>query len=256
MWEIHPLDLGTATLKHSLLVAETADVDGYITAPSIAWLLMDRTKKQTVLVDAGPCAKYEWGVRYHNGFFRNSNQNLREQLKVYNLSPEDIDCVILTHLHWDHAYGVLELPNAQVILQKEELRYAIDPLEKDRVVYEVSIKDRLPFFFQFYHRMKTVEGDFELFDGLWLVTLPGHTPGSQGVLVETINGKFLIAGDIIGRKENWERKLLSGIAHNKEDYLKSFEKIESLSAQVLPSHDYSAWNLLGEENEYQIESRN
>ena len=35
---------------------------------------------------------------------------------------------ILTHLHWDHAYGVLELPKAKVIVQKEELKYACLPI--------------------------------------------------------------------------------------------------------------------------------
>ncbi|MDA8228253.1 MAG: hypothetical protein M0T74_11265 [Desulfitobacterium hafniense] len=38
---------------------------------------------------------------------------------------------MLTHLHWDHAYGVLKLPNAEVIVQSDELRYAIDPLPVD-----------------------------------------------------------------------------------------------------------------------------
>lgn len=253
-WKIYPLDLGTAQLKRSLLLADESDrKDERVASPSTAWLLEQVATQETILVDAGPCEEYEWGVRYHNGFLRNESQNIPAQLASYGFIPEQISMILLTHLHWDHAYGVLEVPDAQVIVQRDEFHYAIDPLPKDAAVYEVSISTQLPFFLHFYQRMKLVSGDLEIRPGINLVTLPGHTPGSQGVLVETLNGPFLIAGDLIGTKENWEKKISGGIVYSAEAYQQSFEKIGHMHAEVLPSHDYRAWEMLGFQPPIEIE---
>ena len=75
-----------------------------------------------------------------------------------------------------------------------------------------------------------------------MVSLPGHTPGSQGVLVDTDAGRFLLAGDTIDTYENWEGNehtdhIPSGVHTDLFQYFDSFRRIEELDCEVIPSHD-------------------
>lgn len=160
---------------------------------------------------------------------------------MYNSSIEKIDTIILTHLHWDHAYGVFEVPNAQIIVQKKELLYAIDPFPCDRVIYELNLKFQIPYFLKFFNRIMMIDGDYQILEGLSVIQLPGHSPGSQGVIVETAVGKIVIAGDLINLFQNWEENLPCGIITSKKDWYNSLNKLKKINAVVLPSHDYAVF---------------
>lgn len=72
--------------------------------------------------------------------------------------------------------------------------------------------------------------------------LPGHTPGSQGVLVRADNARYLIAGDCVSCYDNWLgddhlRHIPADGFTNLHHYMDSFEKIEDLDCVVIPSHD-------------------
>lgn len=202
-----------------------------------------------MMVDAGPAADTAWGSRHHNPVTRSAEQQLEAALEKYHTHVEEIETVILTHLHWDHAYGVLKLPNAKVIVQKEELRYAVCPLPVDAKHYEVHIKEQLPFFFQFFHQIETVKGDVTIEDGIDVIALPGHSPGSQGVVIYTKTAKYIIAGDLINAVENWEKRLPGGLYGSLEDCYASFEKIAAQNAIVIPSHDYAVFECLSKKVE-------
>ncbi len=90
--------------------------------------------------------------------------------------------------------------------------------------------------------MVAVEGDTNLVPGIDLITLPGHTPGFQGVLVNTAGGRYLIAGDTLNFFENWEGKgffehIAPGIHYNVADCYQTFAKIKKIGAHILPGHD-------------------
>ena len=78
--------------------------------------------------------------------------------------------------------------------------------------------------------------------GIRVVHLPGHTPGSQAVVVETSEGPLVIAGDAVPLYENWEgdeilEHIPSGIYSKLEDYYHSVKRLKSLEARILPGHD-------------------
>ena len=77
-----------------------------------------------------------------------------------------------------------------------------------------------------------------------MITLPGHSPGSQGVVADTEKGKFIMAGDLINTVENWETRIPSGIYGNMQDSLDSLDKMEQYDAVVLPSHDFAAFDMV------------
>lgn len=93
-----------------------------------------------------------------------------------------------------------------------------------------------------FGRMLGRDGDYELVPGVQVVTLPGHTPGSQGVLVQAVSTRYLIAGDCVSCYANWEgdasvAHIPSGSFTNLDDYFHSFDKIEGFDCDVIPSHD-------------------
>ncbi len=161
------------------------------------------TKK--IVVDTGP-PDMERTLKYHPYAKTDENrpdQNMVSQLAKAGVKPEEIDLVILTHLHWDHVGDVSKFSNAQFICSKEELRFALDPLPCLYVAYEALQIGMQPEYLKIIDRMKTVEMEqTEILDGISVIPLPGHSPGSIGVVVETEKGPYVITGDAVPKYGN------------------------------------------------------
>ncbi|KJS81878.1 MAG: hypothetical protein JM58_16085 [Peptococcaceae bacterium BICA1-8] len=244
MWKITPLNLGVLTVKKSGLIFGNKSNES-LKVPCIGWLLTNNTGKK-VIIDTGPSDDEVWGTKYHNPLKKHYDQRLEVALLKHGINADEINLCILTHLHWDHAYGALKLPNAKIIVQREELRYAVDPFPPDWKHYEKNFEEKSPFFLKFFHQIETVNGDCEIEKGMKLIHLPGHSPGSQGILVTTNQGEFLIVGDLINIMESWEcnPKLPPGIFYSLEDCYSSFNKIDKLGVTILSGHDWRAFNML------------
>lgn len=245
MWKIIPLHVGTLTnISGSLIMKRGAKSNPgeLVQVPHIAWLLEDSSRNRRILVDTGSDGNNERNARLHNPIDRSKGKHIVAALEERGLQPGDIDAIILTHLHWDHAQAVTDLPpSLPVICQKKELLFAVSPYPTDASMYEVNAKDQLPYFLQFYHQYDLVDGEERIEPGLSVVPLPGHSSGSQGVVVETKDGPFVIAGDLINIRQNWETKTPAGIFNDIDAYFKSFARLEALEKQgsiILPAHDF------------------
>ncbi len=207
--------------------------------------------KKKIVVDTGP-PDMERTLKYHPYAKTDPNrpdQNMVSQLAKAGVKPEEIDLVILTHLHWDHVGDVAKFPNAEFIVSKEELRFALDPLPCLYVAYEALQLGMQPEFLKVIERIKTVEmKQKEILDGISVVPLPGHSPGSIGVVVETEKGPYVITGDAVPKYGNLEGApeerlpyLMSGIYTDMMAMWKSFELIDEIVnhdySRVIPGHD-------------------
>ena len=85
--------------------------------------------------------------------------------------------------------------------------------------------------------MRVVDGDAEVAPGISLALLPGHTPGIQGVRVETEEGVYLIASDTYPLYENYEKMSPSGIHVDLKEWFASYEKTKKICDFILPGHD-------------------
>jgi glyoxylase-like metal-dependent hydrolase (beta-lactamase superfamily II) len=85
--------------------------------------------------------------------------------------------------------------------------------------------------------MRPLDGDHVIAPGLTAVDLGGHTPGSQGVLVETARGRCLIAGDAVPTYENLRDDVPTGWYVDLRRTHATMRRIRELQAVVLPSHD-------------------
>ncbi|MCX5819791.1 MAG: N-acyl homoserine lactonase family protein [Deltaproteobacteria bacterium] len=245
MWKIIPLDLGIIEVARSSNIMKADYHAGEkVNNISIAWLLVSADDGRKVMIDTGPIEDEAWSREYHVPSIRErDDQRLVPALRKHGVSPQEIGKVILTHLHWDHAYGVDKLPNAKVYVQSKEIRHAVNPGPLDARIYETKIKVKIPFFLKYYNQMEIIDGDVAIDDGISTVLLPGHSPGSQGVLIDTPQGRFLIAGDLINTIENWESRLPCGLHTDLQACFDSFAKIETIGAKILPSHDNLAFEI-------------
>ena len=111
-----------------------------------------------------------------------------EGLAKWGLKPEDIDIIIMTHLHWDHIMGTAKCKNARIIVQEEEWRGAYHHHE----IFDFAYAPR--WYYEGMRNLEFVRGDVELMPGLRLIFSPGHTPGGQSVAVNTKKGWYVICG--------------------------------------------------------------
>jgi len=194
-----------------------------------------------IIVDTGP-PDAETVRRLHgHRLLRDEDEHPAAALEKLGVDPAEVRMVINTHLHWDHSSNNDLFPNAEIVVQRAEIEYASDPVVWHNVMFE-RVPGVVSPWRRTEDRIRIVDGDTDVADGVRVVTLPGHTPGSQGVLVQGSDRRFLLAGDCVNAYANWEgddtvAHIPSGLYTNILDYADSFDKIESLDCEVIPSHD-------------------
>ena len=152
-----------------------------ITLAARALLLVDGSRK--ILIDNGNGWKF---TPKQVDIYRldMSQYDLNQSLALCDLTRHDITDVILTHLHFDHAGGstmrvdgrlVPTFPNARYYVQKAHWEQAMNPTEKDRGSFMPD--DYLPL--EEHRVLEFVDGEADLFPGISLMVMNGHTTAQQ-----------------------------------------------------------------------------
>ena len=142
----------------------------------------------TAVVESGIGEK--WDARTREIYAIEERPALVEELAAKGVRAEEIDALILSHLHFDHAGGatrrdggrcVPTFPNATLYVQEAELAHARSPNERDRASY--APEDWEPY--AEAGRLETIVGEREVRPGLTVEPLPGHSSGMQAVRIES-----------------------------------------------------------------------
>ncbi len=236
MYNIIPLNVGTfeALPKQTCMYRMYREVT--YEAPCIMWYIAGT--KDHIVVDLGPPDPAQ--VLKNRGFVmqRTNKQQPLSALNAVGVDPGDVKTVIVTHLHWDHAWGFHLFENARFIIQRKEMAYAIAPLPCHRALYYEKNLGK-PQFVDFLERITVIDGDYRVEPGVDAIFIPSHSPGFQGISVATEKGNYFIAGDAVGLYECWESvpHIPSGIFNNLDEYYRSMDKIAQIADHVLPGHD-------------------
>ncbi|OBF33424.1 MBL fold metallo-hydrolase [Mycolicibacterium peregrinum] len=167
------------------------------------------------------------------------------------LDENHVDFALPTHLHWDHICGLLDLPAMPVHIHQPELDWATSgPVAPAGGVRDSLQHRTITTFALDGPPILTFERSHDLFgDGaVQLVDLPGHTPGSIGLLLNTAGGWVLLAGDAawhsLGVEHIRQKPSYPGVFAD-EDREASFRTLHRLHAvrdqvRIVPTHDHTA----------------
>ena len=198
------------------------------------WIL--RSGERVIMVDTG----YDQPEADRRG--RPILQDPREALRPLGLTPEDIDTIIVTHLHYDHAGGLHLFPRAQLVMQAAEMAYATGPCMCHQALQMPFSADHICTAVQRLYAGKVVfhDGDGQVADGVTVHCIGGHSRGLQAVRVRTKAGWLVLASDAAHFYENmWARKLFP-IVVDAEQMLNGFDRLDALASHrdlIVPGHD-------------------
>lgn len=158
--------------------------------------------KHRIMVDAG--IGDGWNEKFVDIYgVDHSRDTMENSLARINLSTDDITDVILTHLHFDHAGGATSVerdgsikptfPNATYYVQKKHYEWAVRPSEKDQASF---VKEKYVPLYQ-RGKLKLLEGESELFPGIFMKLSDGHTIAQQNVLITDGENTLYHPGDMI-----------------------------------------------------------
>lgn len=140
-------------------------------------------------------------------------------LKEENLSPDDIDIVILTHLHLDHVVNTYLFNNAKVYCKFRGDYQGQFHLPSKGALEHTNINDGI-----------------KLADDVEFMLTPGHSEDMVSVIVDTDHGKYVIAGDAIPDESFMDIKQEPKYVSDQNAFNKSREKILKIADQVVPGH--------------------
>lgn len=236
-WSIKALDTGTSVVEGSVLTY-LRHCGEPVSIPRVMWVLEGRT---TIVVDTSVNPLRKPNEFMGESFERSQDQIPENALKAAGVAPKDVEWVILTHLHWDHAGNCDLFPEARIVVQEAELRYAIAPGRFFRRGY-LSPESGWPLPPSYIvPNLTTVRGVYEVAPGVTVVPVPGHTPGSQAVIVHTASGPYCITGDAMMTYDNIESDVPPGYHTDVDAAMDSLDLIRARSSLLLPSHDYAVF---------------
>lgn len=205
-------------------------------APITYYVWLIRNADRVILLDTG----FNAAAARKRGreFLRCPTEGLRR----LGVAPEDIETVVISHLHYDHAGNLDLFPNAEFILQDAEMRHATGrhmrhgylraPFELSDVLAMVT--------HNFAGRVRFVDGDKALEPGIGLYHLPGHSLGLQAMTVETARGRLCLAADALHFFDNLRLGSPFAVSMHLGKALDAQERALELAGdwdRLIPGHD-------------------
>lgn len=161
---------------------------------------------------------------------------LYDALRERQLTPDDIDAVVLTHLHFDHAINARFFRTARVYVTKAEYDFAVWSARQHPHAdpYTVDDPDAL------LGPLKTelVDDELEIAPDVTLFRSPGHTPGMLSVLARTPEGRVAIVSDAAKSvSELITKQVFPSAAVDNAQATRSIERFLSSADWIIPGHD-------------------
>lgn len=196
-----------------------------------------KNKEHTIIVDTG--------VTPYLAKKRNLPNYVKPTtlLSSLDIKAEEIQHVIITHLHWDHAGGVSLFPHATYYLHHQEYNFwikdevALTPAfqwlyDSDSIQY---LKNR-----EKEGKLILIEKEQEILPGVELIFAPGHSPALMAVAVNTKKGTAVLGSDAGYVFKNYQENWPSDVTFNMADEIKSIQKLREKASSpelLFPGHD-------------------
>jgi glyoxylase-like metal-dependent hydrolase (beta-lactamase superfamily II) len=168
---------------------------------------------------------------------------LEGQLAAHGLRLGDVTLVGNCHLHFDHAGGNAKFPGVPILAQR--LEHEAAAAEEDYTIPGIADFPGAAY--------QLLDGDAPVWEGVTVVPSPGHTEGHQSLVVETRQGRVVLAGQSFTYASEFARARLSqelrhaGYEPDAEDdafadYPSWMDVVQALDPwRVLFAHDVASW---------------
>ena len=200
------------------------------------WLLWDTGVPESALNNPKGWSTLPKLIVYH------LDKTITGQLAEIGLKASDITYVALSHTHGDHIGNVSLFPDSTVLMQRAEYDWISSPDGTNQNVNELKALARK--LLGTPKHLQLLDGDTDVFgDGsVTLVSTPGHTPGSQSLLVHLKNSGFIIlSGDVVHLEENFEKNRVPSLNTDKAASIASMDKVRRMiatyGAKLFINHD-------------------
>ena len=231
---IKPIPITKATTDKSVMTY-LMNFNKPLEIVTYAWAIDGGERR--ILVDTGCLAEQQTA----SGFPSKQIQLLEEGLEKIGWNVDDIDTVILTHLHLDHFANAEKFSRSNFIIQKREYEAATHPHPAYKHLYATELIRET------FKRLNVryIDGDQKIAEGISVMVTPGHTPGGQTVLVNTAKGVAAITGFCCirenieppkGLRDNFQ-VLVPGIHTDIVKLYESMMKVKRRAEIIIPIHD-------------------
>jgi N-acyl homoserine lactone hydrolase len=203
-------------------------------------------------VEADPAANL--GRLFAMAPYRMPNGDLPSQLRDRGVDPKSVKTVVMTHLHYDHASGIAEFPNATFVLSEREWEAA-------STVPRPALHGYRHAHFDYFFDYRTLDFDGPLIDSyasfgrtfdllgdgsVRLAFTPGHTAGHVSVIARLREHDFVIAGDAVYTRAQLHGETRPPRPEDLHQWRRSQRELQRFaegypSAVIVPGHDADAW---------------
>jgi glyoxylase-like metal-dependent hydrolase (beta-lactamase superfamily II) len=156
-----------------------------------------KLRDQVVLIDSGTGGHPVYGE---------GNGRLFESMAAAGLDPKAVKTILISHLHGDHIYGLMNnetnaqvFPNAEIVVPAAELKWWTRPgVESiDLGPTRKGLAQRIQATVATWKNVRPFDGEPELLPGVRAIEAPGHSPGMVAHLVSSGGKQFLVAADVV-----------------------------------------------------------
>ncbi|MBT4490361.1 MAG: N-acyl homoserine lactonase family protein [Rhodospirillaceae bacterium] len=198
------------------------------------WVI--RNSQRTVVLDIG--FSQAEGERRGRNFLRCPTDGM----KLIGVDADAVEGVIISHMHYDHVGNLDLFPKAKFHIQDEEMSFVTG-----RAMTHLSMRGS--FVLSEVVQMLTAvygdrvifhDGDEEIFPGVWVHHMPGHTRGLQSVRVHTKRGWIILASDAAHYYESLTDGTPFLLHENMFQMLEGFRRLRKLVSSgehIVPGHD-------------------
>lgn len=234
VYEAYAIKYGDRVGSRGTIFVHGDPHDAPLAMDYFVWVI--RNEERTVIVDVG-YGQAE-GERRGRSFLRCPTDGMR----LVGADPDTVEDVVITHMHYDHAGNLALFPKANFHIQDEEMSFVTGRAMTHKALRHSFVLDDVVQMVAMLYGDRVVfhDGDEELYPGIELYHVPGHTRGLQCVRVHTKRGWVVLASDVAHYYESIEVGTPFLTHVDMFQMLEGFKRLKTLvpdPSHIVPGHD-------------------